>query len=180
MKNKTDDIFLSLIKGVSPLKKNHKLKKEIPEFKKNIVKKTKTTKKETKPETKTEIKNTPINFSAKNIVNKKLKKGKVNINKRIDFHGMTLHDAEDLFKYSIKNCYDKNLRCVLFITGKGVLRKNYDNEEKRRLYYGKIRNSFIGWTQHTSINKFILNVEQAGAKHGGDGAFFVYLRKKKD
>ena len=44
MKNKTDDIFLSLIKGVSPLKKNHKLKKEIPEFKKNLVKKTKTAK----------------------------------------------------------------------------------------------------------------------------------------
>jgi len=162
------------------LKKNDKLKKEIPEFKKDFVKKTNTKKKEAKQDSMIEIKKTPINFSEKNTINKKLKKGKVNINKKIDFHGMTVHDAEDLFKYSIKDCYDKNLRCILFVTGKGVLRKNNEYEEKRRLYYGKIRNSFIEWTQNTSINKYILNVEQAGAKYGGDGAFFVYLRKKKD
>ena len=180
MKNKTDDIFLSLIKGVSPLKKKHKLKKKIPEFKKNLVNKTTTIKKETKEDNKVETKKTQINFSEKNKTNKKLKKGKVNINKRIDFHGMSVYDAEELFKHSVKYCYEKNLRCILFITGKGVLRKNNEDEKKTRLYYGKIRSNFIEWAQKNPTNKFILNVEQAGIKHGGDGAFFVYLRKKKD
>ncbi|MDC0057528.1 Smr/MutS family protein, partial [Alphaproteobacteria bacterium] len=104
---------------------------------------------------------------------------KIPIDKKVDFHGLSLLDAESLFVYTINSCYKKNLRCILFITGKGVL-KNITNEwGEPKLYYGKIRRNFMTWTKKKELSKFILNVEQANIKHGADGAFFVYLRRQK-
>ena len=39
--------------------------------------------------------------------NKKLKSGKIPIDKKIDFHGKTLLEAEDVFKNSIIDNYKK-------------------------------------------------------------------------
>ena len=95
----------------------------------------------------------------------------------MDFHGLSVLDAEDLFLKTIMGCYKKNLRCILFITGKGVINKRNNSEEKIKLYYGKIRENFFMWTSKSEVQKFILSVEQAGIEYGADGAFFVYLRK---
>ena len=71
---------------------------------------------------------------------------------------------------------------MLFITGKGINKKHYSNnhhsEHNPKLFYGKIRNAFLDWVKKTEFAKFILTVERAGIESGGDGAFFVYLRKK--
>ena len=47
-----------------------------------------------------------------------------------------------------------------------------------KLFYGKIRESFMRWVTKPELLKFILSVERASTKDGGDGAFYVYLRKK--
>ena len=85
-----------------------------------------------------------------------------------------------LFSNSIKELYQKNLRCILFITGKGSIKKENDCSQDTLLYYGKIRNNFLNWVNHSTAQSKILNVQQANAKIGGDGAFFVYLRKNKN
>ena len=56
-------------------------------------------------------------------MNKRLKKGKIPINKKIDFHGLRLEQAKKIFFEIIHECYYSNKRCLLFVTGKGV-RKN--------------------------------------------------------
>ena len=71
------------------------------------------------------------------------------------------------------------MRCILFITGKGVLKKTANDWDESKLYYGKIRSNFLIWTKKKELSKFILNVEQASIKYGADGAFFVYLRRQK-
>ena len=58
------------------------------------------------------------------------------------------------------------------------------DEEKRgykavQLGYGKIKNSIINWINEDDLKKYILTYQDAGFEHGGDGALFVYLRKKK-
>ena len=116
----------------------------------------------------------------KNKINKKLKKGKVPINKKIDFHGMSVLDAKELFIGTIQECYTKNLRCLLFVTGKGIFKKKNQEQTGTKLYYGKIRESFFEWIKTTEVSNYILNVEQAGIEYGADGAFFVYLRKLKN
>lgn len=189
MKKKTTDIFLDLLTGVTPIKKNNKFKRPIP-----------TTRQTNKPnkELKTNIykENKPALYEAnnnlhvadkdkfkieKNKINKKLKKGKIPVDKKIDFHGYSLFEAENIFINTIKSSYLKNLRCLLFITGKGILKKTNNTYQDgiSKLYFGKIRNNFISWTKKNELSRFILNVEQAGIEYGADGAFFVYLRKNK-
>ena len=182
MKKKQNDIFVNLIKGVTPIKKNNKVKRDIPVINKNISFKKRTKNKISFSEiNKTSM---PLNISKfeieTNKTNKKLKKGKIPIDKKIDFHGLSLLDAENLFTHIISSCYKKNLRCILFITGKGVLKKITNDCGEPKLYYGKIRSNFIVWTKKKELSKFILNVEQASIRYGADGAFFVYLRRQKN
>ena len=182
MKKKQDDIFENLIKGVTPIKKNNKLKRDVPVINKSISFK--------KPEKNkillSEIKNTHTSLNISkfeieiNKTNKKLKKGKIPIDKKIDFHGLSLLDAENLFIHIINSCYKKNLRCILFITGKGVLKKTTNVSGEQKLYYGKIRSNFMIWTKKKELSKCILNVQQASIRYGADGAFFVYLRRKRN
>ena len=177
-----ENAFLKSIKGTSPIKKNNKLEKEVPLSK--TLKKEKPTIENVevrKPQSIKKINITSsVSFGLENTpLNKKLKKGKIPIDKKIDFHGMTLFEAETLFFKTIIKCYENNFRCLLFVTGKGILKKNNENPNQVKLYYGKIRNSFFSWVKKNELQKYILAVEQANIEHGADGAFFVYLRKNR-
>ena len=176
-----DDFFLNKMKGVKPIKKDGtKLKikksinknetiKKISETKKtneNIIRKNKLTKSE-------------FNLSFGDL-NKDLKRGKIKIDRKIDLHGFTLLDAYEKLKNEIKATYLKNKRCILVITGKGLYKTNLNEETKPKLYYGKIKNSIISWIKEEELKSYILTYQDAGFEYGGDGAIFIYLRKKKN
>ena len=179
--NNNNDFFLKQMKGVSPLKKNDRIKKEDPKInykseKKNIVK---------KPEVITPNVNTVIKkseFSLEKIDLKKgIKKGSFHIDKKIDFHGKSLLESEEQFNNTIIESYNSGQRCLLFVTGKGLFKsKNYEESDKPKLYHGIIRTSFVEWAKSKKFSKYILSFEQASIEHGGDGAFYVYLRKNKN
>jgi len=181
MKKNDKDAFLRSIAGAAPIEKKNKLTRPIRENAKtkNIEIKS-LNKKQYILEEQPNKKSSKSFFTLeKSQINKKLKRGQISVDKKIDFHGMSLINAEQLFIETIKNCYDKKLRCLLFVTGKGILNKFSDQKHGTRLYYGKIRNGFLDWVKDESLKKYILSVEQAGKVHGADGAFFVYLRKRK-
>ena len=108
-----------------------------------------------------------------------MKKGRIKIDKKIDFHGLSLQNAKTLFLETINECFVQNHRCILFITGKGLYNQNKERHKNKKLYYGKIRNNILEWNQLHIVKSKILNVQRAGPEHGGDGAFFIYLRKNK-
>ena len=179
--NNNDDVFLKQMKGVSPIKKNNRINKENPKTiykpaKKNIVKKPEVT----TPNVNTLIKNSE--FSLEKIDLKKgIKKRSFYIDKKIDFHGKSLLDSEKQFNNTIIESYNSGQRCLLFVTGKGLFKsKNYEESDKPKLYHGIIRASFIDWAKSKKLSKYILSFEQASIEHGGDGAFYVYLRKNKN
>ena len=180
MKKKDEDAFLKSAFGASPIKRSNTVQKPVTinlntSVKKNFLQKGKIKKPEQippKPKTK------GLFSLEKNNINRKLKKGKIPIDKKVDFHGMTVLDAEELFLNTIITCYNQNLRCILFVTGKGVMKKNPNDYKSTKLYYGKIRKNFFDWLSKYEIKEYILNFEQANINNGGDGAFFVYLRKK--
>ena len=181
MKKNNDDIFLKSLVGVSPLKKSNKVSKELPiqrdpQPNKSQTNKTKATSQNTSS---TNKKNTQKFQIEKNTNNKKLKKGKIPINVKIDFHGMAYNDAKELFISSINQCFTDNKRCILYITGKGIRKQKNSYEKDSRLYYGKIRNSFDEWTKTKGVQEKILNIQEAPIKLGGVGAFLVFLRKNK-
>ena len=179
--NNNNDFFLKQMKGVSPIKKNNRIKKEDPKTnykseKKNIVKKPEAI----TPNVNTIIKNSE--FSLEKIDLKKgIKKGSFHIDKKIDFHGKSLLDSEEWFNNTIIESYNSGQRCLLFVTGKGLFKsKKLEESDKPKLYHSIIRSSFIEWARSKKFSKYILSFEQASIEHGGDGAFYVYLRKNKN
>ena len=68
----------------------------------------------------------------------------------------------------------------MFVTGKGLFKiKNNDYNAGPKLYHGVIRAAFVNWVKDTRFLKYVLSFERASIEHGGDGAFYVYLRKNK-
>ena len=183
MSNKDDNnIFIKSLAGVEPLKKNNKITKPIPKPLKSdtsriIIKETESDKIHEKTKNIAIQQKTAIQKSG---INKKLKKNKIPINRKVDFHGYPLDEAKKFFFNTINDCFSKNFRCILFVTGKGSIKKQNDHSHDTKLYYGKIRNNFLNWVSHNAVQSKILNVQQANTKTGGDGAFYVYLRKNKN
>ena len=182
MNNEENDLFLKKMSGVTPLKKNNKLiiKKTTPKNK--LVKKnTKLTNTNIlEVEKKREVKQSHFTLESINI-KKNIKKNILKIDKKIDFHGRGLLEAEEIFSSTILECFNQNKRCLLFVTGKGLFKtKKHDHENKPQLYHGVIRAAFFNWVKSKKFSKQILSFEQATIEHGGDGAFYVYLRKNKN
>lgn len=175
-----EDVFLKQMKGVDPIKKKNRIeKKNKTEL---FFKKIKTNKKieilKKNKEHPEDIINTK--FSLENVnIKKSIKKGFFKIDQKVDFHGNSLLESEELFSTTIVQCYQGGQRCVLFVTGKGLYKHDEKDENKPKLFYGLIRKSFLGWVKSNKFSKFILSYEGASVEHGGDGAFYVYLRKKK-
>ena len=180
--NDNNDFFLKQMKGVSPIKKNNRIEKQKSVIKKQVIK---------KPLKKLNVSTTSINnkifdkqpkFDLESInIRKNLKKKLFRIDKKIDFHGANLLESENLFINTITDCYDLGLRCLLFVTGKGLFKAKKNNEnEPPKLYHGVIRSSFISWVTSSKFSRKILSYEKASNEHGGDGAFYVYLRRKKN
>ncbi len=175
-----EDFFLKKMKGVKVYKKDKPLIKN-----KTISKKTSNTNTITKAKNLQKPVNQKINNKMEldlffGEVNKDLKRGKVKIDRKLDLHGYSLMDAHQKFKNEVEKNYNKGKRCILVITGKGI-HKKIDNEQDTnpKLFYGKIKNSIIDWIKEDDLKKYILTYQDAGFEHGGDGALFVYLRKKK-
>ena len=176
-----EDLFLKNMKGVKPFKKDASIVKAKSNNKKNVKLNKKTISNNSRKQTITEHKVSNSEFKLSfNEVNKELKRGKINIDRRIDLHGYGLLEAHEKLISEVKKNYNKNKRCLLIITGKGV-HKKIENEQDAnpKLFYGKIKNSIINWINEDDLKKYILTYQDAGFEHGGDGALFVYLRKKK-
>ena len=175
------DIFLQSLINVKPIKKSNKNYKKVkPLIKKNL-KKIQLKKNEDftiESENIYQKPNKKIFKIETSILDKKLKRGKIPIDKKIDFHGMTLDQAKKRFFLTINDCFYSKKRCILFITGKGINKNNF-SKINTKLYKGKIRNDFLNWINQKEVVSKILNVTPADAAHGGDGAFFLYLRKNK-
>ena len=176
-----EDFFLKNMKGVKPFKKDTSTiktriinKKNVKLDKKTIIKKIT---KQTIDEHKVSSSEFKLSFGE---VNKELKRGKVKIDRKIDLHGHGLVEAYEKFISEVKKNYNNNKRCLLIITGKGVHKKiDSEQDTNPKLFYGKIKNSIIDWINEDDLKKYILTYQDAGFEHGGDGALFVYLRKKK-
>jgi DNA-nicking Smr family endonuclease len=80
----------------------------------------------------------------------------------IDLHGFTRERAYQALTQYVENCQRKNHRYLLVITGKG---------------HGIIRSSVQSWLRDGNLSSMILSFSTARPEHGGEGAFYVILRK---
>ena len=104
----------------------------------------------------------------------RLNRGKLAPEARIDLHGMTLAEAHPELIRFILNAHAAGKRLVLVITGKGREGDGGGPIPQRR---GVLRQQLPHWLNAPPLGPVVLQITQAHRKHGGEGAFYVYLRR---
>ena len=111
----------------------------------------------------------------------RLRKGAREPDARIDLHGMSAERAHRACLTFLSNAMTQGCRVVLVITGKGrssddADRRGFGSEPRGR---GVIRESLPGWLRASPLGRSIVGIYQAHQKHGGEGAFYIYLKRRR-
>ncbi len=104
----------------------------------------------------------------------RLKKGKLTPEGRIDLHGKTLDQAHPILSAFIRRSHFQGKRLVLVITGKG---KQRDEGGPIPVRHGVLRHAVPQWLRTPPLSSMVLQISEAHVKHGGGGAYYVYLRR---
>ena len=100
-------------------------------------------------------------------IHRRIAKGKVGIEARIDLHGMTQDEAHFLLMSFITRASQRHLRTVLVITGKGRSPKSE----------GALKRAVPLWLSQPAFASHVSGYADAAQSHGGEGALYVRLRK---
>lgn len=105
----------------------------------------------------------------------KMRRGRMEPEARLDLHGMTSERAHATLTGFILSAAARDLRLVLVITGKG--KADESAHQPRR--HGILRHSLPHWLAAPPLIGHVLQVAPAHQRHGGAGAFYVYLRRRR-
>ena len=97
----------------------------------------------------------------------------------IDLHGFTLDEANKTVDRFINESYEKGINKIRIVTGKGL---HSDNEKNP--YISKdlsiLRYSIPEYIKkNNDLMKLIIEFKEATIQDGGDGAFYIHLKKNK-
>jgi len=132
----------------------------------------KSVKNDLKPSISTALENAPVQMDYKSF--KKMKRGKSTPEATFDLHGMTVAQAHSALIHFLMTSYSRNMRLVLIITGKGKFQKDTGPIPRQ---VGILRHQVPQWLRMPPLRDKVLQVSEAHGKHGGSGAYYVYLRK---
>ena len=111
-----------------------------------------------------------VNIKKKNFSATRLKVFKKDKNNKpegvIDLHGYRLHTAKVVLHNYIVNAYEKNIRNILIITGKGQNNR------------GALKKEVPIWLNDKVYMNLLINYETAPSKLGGTGALLVRIKNK--
>jgi DNA-nicking Smr family endonuclease len=98
----------------------------------------------------------------------RLRRGKLPIDGRLDLHGMTQAAAVERLAEFIAGAQSAGKRCVLVITGKGLAGG------------GILREQVPHWLNQPPNRGRVLAFDYAQAQHGGMGALYVLLKRRRE
>lgn len=102
-------------------------------------------------------------------------RGKLEPEARLDLHGMTLSEAHPELIHFVLSSADRGCRLILVITGKG---KRGLDEGPIPQRMGVLRHQVPHWLRLPPLGAVVMQVSEAHLKHGGSGAYYVYLRRR--
>lgn len=97
----------------------------------------------------------------------RMKKGEMVIDAALDLHGMTQDAAHGALSSFVGRAYDSGRRCLLVITGKG------------KQGPGVLRAQVPRWLNQSPLRERILGFSAARPHHGGEGALYVLVKRKR-
>jgi len=106
---------------------------------------------------------------------RRLVRGVMAIDERLDLHGLTQEAAHAVLRRFLVAARDRGARIVLVITGKGkpaVASTMHDR--------GVLRRSVPHWLADPALRDVVVGFEEAHLAHGGAGAIYVRLRRRRD
>jgi len=95
----------------------------------------------------------------------------VGIDARLDLHGKTQAQAHGELLRFLRRAQSQGAKFVLVITGKGSLAPG-DGSER-----GVLRRQVPLWLSQPQLRNYVTAFERAHVAHGGEGAFYVRLRR---
>ena len=103
-------------------------------------------------------------------------RGKLSPEARLDLHGMTLVEAEPALRQFVLAAHGAGRRLVLVITGKGGRARE---EWPIPVSPGALKRQVPVWLHRPPLAAAVQQVSTAHRRHGGDGALYVYLRRRR-
>lgn len=103
-------------------------------------------------------------------LDERLGRGTVPIDGRLDLHGLAYDAARQVLFSRLRSAHDAGKRCILVITGKGL---------RSAGAVGVLRQALPDWLNSSELRPLILAVRQAQPRHGGGGAFYVLLKRRR-
>jgi DNA-nicking Smr family endonuclease len=112
---------------------------------------------------------------------RKIRSGAVEIEARIDLHGMRQDEAHSALTGFLRRCLGKGQRWVLIITGKGKMSGDDEHapfDMTRDRGRGVLKRNVPRWLEEPDIRPMVVSYTNAAIQHGGEGALYVHLRKR--
>ncbi len=95
---------------------------------------------------------------------------------KFDLHGFTLDEANIKIKKIIDHCVKNKFKELLLITGKGK-HSTSDEDAYVSKNFGKLKYSVPEFIKTSELNKFVISINDAEKKDGGEGAIIIKLKK---
>jgi DNA-nicking Smr family endonuclease len=112
---------------------------------------------------------------------RKLRRGALEIEDLIDLYGMRQAEAHRALRAFLLSAHARGLSHVKIITGKG--RSDSSPERPFELHArerpGVLKRLLPVWLGEPDIAAVVVSYTGAGRQHGGDGALYVHLRRRK-
>ncbi len=102
----------------------------------------------------------------------RVRRGEVPIEARIDLHGLIQAEAHRALIRFVEESHHAGRRMVLVITGKGTSRDGAPA--------GILRTQVPRWLNEPPLRPRLAGFHPARPQHGGDGAFYLLLRRRRD
>ncbi len=99
----------------------------------------------------------------------RLRRGKLRIDARLDLHGYTQAAAHEALTAFVTEGAARGHRCLLIVTGKGAVSQGG----------GVLRRGVPEWLNLPPCRGLVLAITESQPQHGGGGAFYVLLRRKR-
>lgn len=117
---------------------------------------------------------------------RRISRGHTEIDATIDLHGMTQEQAHRLLVHTVLRMVQEDARVLLVVTGKGGKRFSQLGEIsaafRRRDEFetgtGVLRRALPRWLAEPALRPYVASLSPASAGHGGDGAWYVRLKKR--
>ncbi len=105
-----------------------------------------------------------------------LQQGRSKLDRTLDLHGMTQEQAYNFLARALEEAIKANCRRILVITGKGS-RPGAGTSGPGKI--GVLRAQVPLWLRDGPLSHYVSKTASAGTIHGGEGALYVFLRRRK-